>query len=90
MPETGSAKTVTETVVNNASKSTVKISLDEYNSLMKKANKPTVQNFTEIIKTNEQNASDNKMWGIALCFVGVAITASGVLAYQHGKKLASQ
>jgi len=74
---------VTKTVVN---KNTVKIALDEYNELVRKAARPVVQNVSVLRMTNDQAAKSQSMWGIGLAVVGAATTAVGVGLAVAGKK----
>ena len=76
-------KKVTETVTN---KNTVKISLDEYNRLMREAARPVVQNVTKVLKTNAQHAADNRVYGIILCGLGSVSAISGLFLYLQSKK----
>lgn len=77
------AKTVTETVVN---KNTVKLALDEYNDLIRKAARPVVNNVTVLQKTAQQAAEDNVVLGIGFTVIGLAITGVGIAVYRYGKK----
>jgi actin-like ATPase involved in cell morphogenesis len=86
------SKTVTETVVNTAKKGMVKIPLEEYEELVKKAARPIIRNVTTVLKTDAQNARDNKAYGFVLMAGGAMLAgAGGGLAtlghylYRHGK-----
>jgi hypothetical protein len=82
MPET--EETTSKTVVANKNK--VTIALDEYDDLKARAIRPTVTNMTVLRKTDEQNAADNKAWGIVLGVLGSACAAAGAFMFKHGKK----
>jgi len=83
------SKTVTETVakVNN---STVKIALDEYNELVRKAARPVVNNVTWVQKTAEQSAMDSYAFGGFFAGLGAVMLIGGlIVAYSGKKKLSS-
>lgn len=83
---------VTETVTEAATKvGTVKIPLDEYNELLRKAARPVVQNVTRVVKTNAQAAAENKAIGIGLIACGIlgggALAIFGAVLYQSAEDI---
>jgi hypothetical protein len=81
------SKTVTEITEQAKKIGMVKLPRDEYEELVRKAARPIVRNVTTILKTDAQNASDNKVFGIMLVViggsVGTAMVASGAFLYKH-------
>jgi hypothetical protein len=75
---------VTKTVVN---KNTVKIALDEYNDLVRKAARPVVQNVSVLRMTNAQAAKSQRVWGISLAVIGTVVAGVGVGLAASGKKV---
>lgn len=91
------AEEISETV-KTSSDGFVKLTIEKYEELMKKAaEKPPVINriieqppdiINRIIKTPEMAAADNKLWGIGLMVVGGAIVAAGAITYAIGRSQA--
>lgn len=83
MPE--EASTTTETKVT--SDGSVKISVEAYNDLLKRAaTKPPVINRTNVVKTDEMLAKESKLWGGSLMGVGASLFAVGAGLFKSGLK----
>ena len=79
------SKTVTETIAT-ASKNVVKITLEEYNELMRKASRPTHTNVTYLQKTAEQAAMDSYAFGGFFAGLGAVMLVGGIIVAYSGKK----
>jgi|tagenome__1003787_1003787.scaffolds.fasta_scaffold20690873_1 hypothetical protein len=65
--------------IKTASDGTVKISIEKYNELLQKAaTKPQVINRTNVIKTTEMLAQENRVWGNTLIGVGASLFLVGI------------
>jgi len=71
--------------VKTSSDGTVKISIETYNDLLTKANKPPVINRTTVVKTAEMAAKDFRMWGGTFMGLGVAMFTVGAFLYRAGR-----
>ena len=71
--------------VKTSSDGTVKISIETYNDLLTKANRPPVINRTTVIKTAEMAAREYRIWGGAFMGLGAATFTVGVFLYRAGR-----
>lgn len=82
-------KTVTE-VVASASKNTVKITLEEYNELMRKASRPINTHVTYLQKTAQQAAMDSYTFGGFFAGLGAIMLVGGIIVAISGRKKLGQ
>jgi hypothetical protein len=73
--------------VKTSSDGNVKLSLEKYNELVRRANRPTevIVNKTEVIKTAEILAQECRMWGGGLMALGASMFLVGAGLYRHGR-----
>jgi hypothetical protein len=71
--------------VKTSSDGTVKISIETYNDLLTRANKPPVINRTTVMKTAEMAAQDYRMWGGTFMGLGAAMFTVGAFLYRAGR-----
>jgi hypothetical protein len=71
--------------VKTASDGMVKISIELYNDLVAKANKPSVINRTVVVKTAEMAAKDYRMMGGGLMGIGAGLFMVGARLYFAGR-----
>jgi hypothetical protein len=71
--------------VKTSSDGQVKISLELYNDLLARANKPPVINRTSVLKTAEMAAKDYRMWGGTFMGLGASMFTIGVFLYRAGR-----
>lgn len=71
--------------VKTASDGTVKISVEKYEELLRKAARPTTINRTQVIKTAEMAAREYRIWGGSLMGVGGALFSVGAFLYSKGR-----
>lgn len=71
--------------VKTSSDGTVKITLEVYNDLLARANKPPVINRTTVMKTAEMAAQDYRMWGGTFMGLGAAMFTVGAFLYRAGR-----
>ena len=79
--ETSSTETVTQT-----SSGTVKIELEEYNDLMRRANRPQNVSYTKIVKTPEMAAQDRVIAGGLFMGGGASLLVLGAIQWVIGRK----
>ena len=73
--------------VKATSDGSVKISVEKYEALLRAANRPTVVNRTEIIKTPEMAAKDYRMWGGTFLGLGGALSTIGAVLFRAGRNI---
>lgn len=78
-----SSTTETTTVKSSG---TVKITVEEYNDLMHRANRPQNVTYNRIEKTPEMAANDKVFAGSMCMGGGAALFALGVIQFVAGKK----
>lgn len=71
--------------VKTASDGSVKISVEKYEELLKKAARPTTVNRTEVIKTAEMAAREYRLWGGTFMGLGAAMFTVGAFLYRAGR-----
>lgn len=71
--------------VKTASDGTVKISVEKYEELLKKASRPTTVNQTRIVKTAEMAAKDLRIWGGTFMGLGATLFTVGAFLYKAGR-----
>jgi hypothetical protein len=73
--------------IKQTSDGSVKITVETYNDLLKKANRPTevIVNKTEVIKTAAILAQECRLWGGGLMALGASMFVVGAVIYKHGR-----
>jgi hypothetical protein len=73
--------------VKTSSDGNVKLTLEKYNDLIRRANRPTevIVNKTEVIKTAAILAQECRMWGGGLMALGASMFVVGAVIYKHGR-----
>ena len=73
--------------VKSVSDGTVKISVEKYEELLKKAAKPTemIVNRTVVNKTAEMAAREYRLWGGSFMGLGAALFTVGAFLYRQGR-----
>jgi len=71
--------------VKTASDGTVKISVERYEDLLSKANKPPTINRTNVVKTAEMAAKEYRIWGGTFMALGVTLFIVGARIYIAGR-----
>ena len=74
----------TETVTKSSS-GNVKITLEEYNDLMERANRPQNVTYNQTVKTAAQVAEDNIMWGAVFMGGGLCMSVFGTCIFLLGR-----
>jgi hypothetical protein len=70
--------------VKTSSDGTVKLSIETYNDLVAKANKPPTINRTTVVKTAEIAAEEFRVWGATFMGLGATLFTVGVFLYRKG------
>jgi len=71
--------------VKTSSDGTVNITLEMYNDLLARANKPPVINRTTVMKTAEMAARDYRVWGGTFMGLGAGMFTIGAFLYRAGR-----
>jgi len=71
--------------VKTSSDGTVRISVETYNDLLTKANRPSVINRTNVVKTAEMAAKDYRLYGGTLMGLGATLFVVGARLYAAGR-----
>jgi len=79
--ETSSTETVTQT-----SSGTVKLDLEEYNDLTRRANRPQNVTYTKIVKTQEMAAQDRVIAGGLFMGGGASLLVLGAIQWVIGRR----
>jgi len=79
--ETSSTETVTQT-----SSGTVKLDLEEYNDLTRRANRPQNVTYTKIVKTQEMAAQDRVITGGLFMGGGASLLVLGAIQWVIGRR----